>query len=170
MDTLWNFWEGIKNIIKWMPVIWRDRDFDYSYILITLKFKIKNTADYIEESHRYEGHMRDVERMRLCVRLIEAIQSDVYEMEYQDFQTYYDVHYSFKATGKDTYRIVENIAHSNVPDYIKKYPNDYRRMDPKYKEDHEPVSIALLMGYNRQKRAFKILSTLLERNLRLWWD
>ena len=33
--------KGIKNLIKWFKVIWTDRDYDWAYILIILKHKLK---------------------------------------------------------------------------------------------------------------------------------
>src|SRR6185295_9596120 len=42
-----NFKVGIKNIIKWLPIVWKDRDWGDWYIYEILKFKIKNTRDLI---------------------------------------------------------------------------------------------------------------------------
>ena len=38
-----DFIEGIKNLIKWFPIIWKDRNWDHSYIYEILKFKLKKT-------------------------------------------------------------------------------------------------------------------------------
>lgn len=36
------FLQGIKNLIKWFPVIWNDRDWDHMYLLKMLEFKFSN--------------------------------------------------------------------------------------------------------------------------------
>ena len=36
------FINSIKNLIKWFPIIWRDRDWDYAYIEDILLFKLNN--------------------------------------------------------------------------------------------------------------------------------
>ena len=41
---------GIKNLITWFPVIWKDRDWDDYYILEILKFKINKTANSFEKN------------------------------------------------------------------------------------------------------------------------
>lgn len=40
---------GFKNLWKWFPIIWKDRDWDDHFIFEVLKFKIKNTADLFEK-------------------------------------------------------------------------------------------------------------------------
>ena len=34
-------WNRIKNIIRWIPVLWNDRDWDYHYTFEILKTKLK---------------------------------------------------------------------------------------------------------------------------------
>ncbi len=42
--------QGFKNLWKWLPIIWKDRDWDNHFIFEVLKFKIKNTAEYTEKN------------------------------------------------------------------------------------------------------------------------
>lgn len=37
-----NIIRGIKNIWKWLPIIWQDRDWDYGFMLKILVFKLEN--------------------------------------------------------------------------------------------------------------------------------
>lgn len=154
-------WQGIKNLFRWFPLVWKDRDYDYSYIFYTLKFKIQNTADYIEKHKRYEGYERDVERMRLCVKLIDLLQDDYYQSEYQD---YYETEFY---TNEQI--LQSNIIRDDLDSYFAKYPNDYRKLPEKYKDSTKP-SKALIMGGMRHTKATKILFTIIERNIYYWWD
>ena len=48
---------GIKNLIKWFPVIWRDRDFDWMYLIEIIDHKLK----YMEKCQR-NGHHTQCEK------------------------------------------------------------------------------------------------------------
>jgi hypothetical protein len=152
---------GIKNIIKWMPIVWEDRDWDHAYIMDPLRFKIKNTADYIEKHKRYEGWERDVERMRLCVRLFDALEKDIYESEYHD---YYE---TTSLTDEEGYYKSTPIR-DDLDSYLKKYPNYYRRLSDKDKE--RKVWSAIMIGHARHNRASNLLFELIKRNIYKWWD
>lgn len=39
-----DFKYGIRNLIDWFPIIWRDRDWDYHYLLVMLSFKLKRIS------------------------------------------------------------------------------------------------------------------------------
>lgn len=160
-----DIYKGIKNLIKWFPIVWKDADWDHAYIMYALRFKIKNTADYIEKHNRYEGCERDVERMRLCVKLMDNIENDVYELEYQDYQ---ETNFHFEKNKNNLNELKEDIIRDDTKQYIEKYPNDYRRLLDK--ENLSDIRIALMLGHNRHNRATKLLFTLIERNIYLWWD
>lgn len=76
------FFKNIKNIIRWIPVIWKDHDWDSFYIFDILKFKLKNTAKYLKKNNLYVGVDRDVEIINTCIRLIDKVQSEEYLWEF----------------------------------------------------------------------------------------
>ena len=80
-----NFIAGVKNLCKWFPVIWKDRDWDDHFIFEVLKFKIKNQSKYIGDKDRHTSAKRDAEIMMTVVRLIERVQDETYNMEYMDY-------------------------------------------------------------------------------------
>jgi hypothetical protein len=69
-------WTGIKNLWRWFPIIWKDRDWDYYYIFQVLKFKLEKQAKHLGG--------RDAELMMTCVRLINKLQNEEYYEEYYD--------------------------------------------------------------------------------------
>jgi len=69
-------WIGIKNLWKWLPIVWKDRDWDYYYIFQVLKFKLEKQAKHLGG--------RDAELMMTCVRLINKLQNEDYYQEYYD--------------------------------------------------------------------------------------
>jgi hypothetical protein len=60
---------SIKNIIRWFPIIWKDRDWDESYIYTILQTKLKFQSKYIGDRDFHTTAKRDSEIMDLCVNL-----------------------------------------------------------------------------------------------------
>lgn len=74
---------GIKNLIKWFPLVWKDRDYDHNYILYTLKFKIHNTRKLHEKNRRHVGVEKEIHCMKVCEILLDRlIKDDYYLMHY----------------------------------------------------------------------------------------
>ena len=68
---------GIKKLISWIPIIWKDRDWDHFYIYEILKQKL------IQQSkHLGQYNERDVERINLCISLINKVQNEYYIDQY----------------------------------------------------------------------------------------
>ena len=38
--------DGIVNVFKWLPIIWRDRDWDYGYFDDIILFKLKQIKNF----------------------------------------------------------------------------------------------------------------------------
>jgi tetratricopeptide (TPR) repeat protein len=75
----------VKNLIRWFPVIVKDRDYDDYFIFEILKTKLKYQAKYIGDRDIHVNAKRDAEIMMLCVSLIEKIQDEHYGGEYMDY-------------------------------------------------------------------------------------
>ena len=72
------WYKKIKNIIRWIPVLWDDRDGDYWYIFEILKTKLKFQSEHFRKYGYHESSERDAERMELCIRLIDRVQNEYY--------------------------------------------------------------------------------------------
>lgn len=77
-DLCYNVLYGTKNIFKWLPVIWKDRDWDSHYIYRAMLFKIRQTRKNIAKNQSYVGWEHDVKYMRISERLLERIIKDDY--------------------------------------------------------------------------------------------
>jgi hypothetical protein len=73
-DTYRNIKYGLRNLYKWFPTIWKDRDWDYVFILEVLKVKLQNQAEALY------GDIpdREYERMQTIIRLIDRVQHESY--------------------------------------------------------------------------------------------
>ena len=170
-----NIMEGIKNIIYWFPIIWKDRNWDQSFIYEVLKHKLKAQANYIETKDRHTRAKQDARRMRLCVSLIQICQDDTYNTEYMD---YAETDFWFEdVKDKPGYSTIESkIIWEKYDDYFKKYPLIYKRVmngegvfSLDGRDDNKQV-IAMNIGHINQDRAHKLLFKIMEENIQGWWD
>lgn len=99
-----DFIRGVKNIFKWAKIVWEDADWDHRYIITTLQFKIKNTADYITKTQRHLNWEEDVKYMRICIKLIDKLWGDfnVEETQYEsEYTEYHESEYTWIPTKGD---------------------------------------------------------------------
>ncbi len=162
--------QGFRNLWKWFPIIWKDRDWDDHFIFEPLKFKIKNTADYFEKKQRFVGWENEVRYMRICVSLIDKIQQEYYRAEYTD---YFDNKFNFIPTGDgETYELKIDTIRNDSDQYVSKYPHAKRRvfLDPRFKNYRDDKRIHIAMGIIRHEKARKLLFKILEQRIEHWWD
>jgi hypothetical protein len=179
------FFTSVGNLIKWFPVIWKDRDWDDHYIFEVFKFKLEKQAKYIKEKGFHTNSDLDAKRIMLCVKLMEKVQEEFYVMEYMDYE---DKDFFFVPTGDDIedvlggYYMETLLKKENLNDFFKKYPLVYKKIvtDKKYhifKIDNEDLTsydvksrIALNIGRYNHERARKLLFKILSENIERWWN
>ena len=163
---------SVKNLIRWFPIIWKDRDWDDHYIWEILKFKLKNQAKYIGDNDRYVGAKRDAEKIMLCVRLIDKLQEEYYTMEYQDYREA-DFNFIPSSSNPEYFELDIVEKSENLDDYFKKYPRIYKMVmntdKMPFKRDTK-AGIALNIAQINHDRARKLLFKILEKNIERWWD
>jgi hypothetical protein len=73
IDFWWDFKrfpDAIYNIIRWIPTIYSDHDWDYIFILKILLTKIKHVRQRTEKIQFYVGWENDVKWMKMCEYLL----------------------------------------------------------------------------------------------------
>ena len=74
-----------KNLFRWLPVIWRDEQWDYHFIFEILKYKLTIMSEYIRKNGHHTSAEYDADRMMLAVRLIDKVQNEEYIDELIDY-------------------------------------------------------------------------------------
>lgn len=177
MWRLRDFKRRLQKLWYWLPIIWKDRDYDDYYIFEILKHKLKSQAEYIGKRDIHTRAQQDSRRMKLCVSLIEKIQDETYAMEYID---YLKDEFRFEDC-KDIKGYKElhiDIISENLDDYFKKYPLIYKRVlkgEGSFSLDGRDTAeisklIAMNIGQVNQERAHKLLFKIMEENILGWWD
>jgi hypothetical protein len=79
------FFRFIIKLFRWIPIIWKDRDYDDYFIFEILKQKILQQRNYLVKNNRHTNIDQDNFWMTICLNLIERIQDNYYEVEYFDY-------------------------------------------------------------------------------------
>lgn len=163
--------QGVKNLWRWFPTIWRDRDWDSDFIWALLEKKLTHQAEYIGRKGIHLNATVDSERMMTCVRLIKRLREDFYHTEYMDYHK--SVYYWDEIPDRPTHKQlrVEEIS-ENYDDYFKKYPLVYKKVVNDLEEDQKKSKtiIAIRMSWENHRRAKRILFKLMEFHIESWWD
>jgi len=156
------FFMNIRNVIRWLPIIWKDRNWDDYYIYKVLQFKLKNQAEYIGGRDWHTRAKRDAEKMMTCVRLIDKMTEEYYYMECYNYC-------EFDMSTPNS--VLEfKIVRDDLDTYYAKYPLTFKKIAAQYGDTKDRSSTAILMGMDRQEKARKLLFKILEQNIESWWD
>ena len=170
-----DFKRGIENLWYWLPVIWKDRNWDHQFIFDILSHKLKAQSAYIGGRDIHQNAKRDAEVMMTCVRLIEKVSSEWYSMEYMDYHK--TKHWFEPIEDNEGYSTWESkLLEENFDDYFAKYPLIYKRVlngEGIFKlegTDDDKQRIAMNIAHINHDRARKLLFKLMEQNIEGWWD
>lgn len=169
-----NIKSGIKNLWYWLPVIWKDRNWDYRFIFDILKHKLEAQADFIDKRGIHVNNWKDARNMRICTELITRIQEGYYGSEYMDYHK--TKHWFEPCEDKPGYSTWESKElYENFDVYFKKYPLIYKRVMNgegwlKIEDDTEKSRIASCIAHINHDRARKLLFKIMEQNIESWWD
>jgi len=161
--------DGVSNLIKWFPIIWRDRDYDSHYLLEIMKFKINQMSKLQESLNLHSDSKRNVEIMNTILRLLDKVQEEHYRHEYCD---YLETRYKFiHVDGTEYHTVEEEIIRDDSEEYIKKYPLTFNQVTSHkiYKETDDRRLIPMIMCEIRHEKAKKLMLKLINKNIEKWW-
>lgn len=176
-----NFVRGIRNLWRWAPTIWRDRDWDQRFIYDILAKKLEFQAKYISDRDFHTEAKRDAERMRLVVRLIELQRQEFYATEYLDYEE--SKQWFEPCQDRPGYSEWKSETVSERHDeYFAKYPRQYKRVVngegvfAQYQEPGHVVDltdkhrIAMEIAHMNQDRCRELIFRIMSDNIERWWD
>lgn len=152
----------IKNIIKWLPIIWNQYDFDYSYAIEVFKFQLQKTATFLKSDKTYTKCAKERgERLQMIIDLMTKVYDEDYSSEFvSQIEAIY---------GKDilNHRFIpsEKEGYSEL-----KHAYELEETPEKIKEITEKKHELFLKSNEKQKRAHKLLWSLVEHNIEGMWD
>lgn len=78
LDNIVSF---IKRLLDYAPILWKDRDWDYVYMLILLKKKLDRMAIHIHKYGIHTNKRRDVRDIRKASKLLKLLIEDNFNKE-----------------------------------------------------------------------------------------
>ena len=165
------FIEGINNLIKWIPTIYKDKNWDKHYILDIIKFKLLQQRNYLVKANRHEGVPMLNRDITLCLNLIELVQSELYALEYMDYckDDFNWIDCGEEHPGCKKLDIVP--VWENFDDYFKKYRASVKKV---LKINRNLTSskkkLAMALAQYNQQRCHDLLFKVLSEKINNWWD
>jgi len=168
-----------KNVIRWIPVIWRDENWDGAYLYSILEFKIQNMMLLHKSNMTFVGSEFVVRDMNICIKLLKKLEDNFYEnepMDYYEFETK-----SIPSDKKNLNTLSIEIAKENFIDYENKYPRSIKVAKEKFKKNRKYYvsdlsdkdirsTICQYAGMERKEKAKKLLFRILNEKIDQWWD
>lgn len=143
---------GVSNLIKWFPIIWKDRDWDSVFLMVMLEKKLYNMS----ELHREHGHAENSEKIAGDLLELSELAGTISQEDYEER--------AFK--GKEHLLnqievIFEDIKGSNM-----------KRAVTYGLTDEEMGEFMRLAQYEETLLQYDIerLFNAMGRDLRTWWD
>lgn len=162
------FLTGCKNIIRWSPTLYHDRDWDDSYIFTILQKKIEHQRKEIIYANRHTQVDRDNRDMTIVLNLIERVKNEYYDSEYLDYE---DSKISFiPVEGNPNLKTMNlDVKNEKYDDFLKKYPSSVRSV-LKEKSKLSKRDLCFYVSKHNQEKAHNLLFKILKERMRWWWD
>ena len=167
---LWlkTFLTGCNNLIKWSPTIWKQRDWDHSFILDILEKKIEFQRKELVSSNRHTRIETDNRDMTIVLNLIERVREEYYGVEYLDYR---ETKFRFEDVEDrpDSKSLHLDILWEDDDKYLSKYPLTVRKV-LKDKPDLDKSNLCFWVASYNHERANDLLFKILRERMAWWWD
>jgi hypothetical protein len=162
------FFTGIKNIIRWIPTLYHDRDWDDYHIFTILQKKIEHQREEITYANRHTQVDRDNRDMTIVLNLIERVKNEYYATEYLDYR---ETKFRFEdVEGNPKYKSLElDIVWEDDDTFLSKYPSTIRNV-MKDKPELNKTELCFWVAHYNQEKAHNLLFKILKERMRWWWD
>jgi hypothetical protein len=149
----YSFVQGVKNVFSWLPIIWRDREFDKNYLYQILHHKLKLMEEfYLSDLPACEGANKLGKQIKvariLCGRLIEQ---NYLTNALKDVEAKYGRH---------------DLEFAPCPDHS----GFYQLVDNQTPQEHIEKNRAYKHADYMEKQDKEYMFYLIKRNIDGWWD
>ena len=154
----------IKNIIKWIPILWNQFDFDYSYSIDVFKFQLQQLSNHLKSNDSNTASAKQHHlRLEIIIKLMTKVYDDDYRLEYLELMK--------SIYGEDLMKSSFVNSENTIKD--DKYPGMYvmtrgyeiTESKEKIKEIENRNTELQGISQRKQKRAHKLLWELIEHNI-----
>ena len=154
------FFRNVRNVIRWIPTLYKDREWDYSFMLEIEQKKLKNMIKWYEQNDygiSTSGPMT-VKQMKLAVSLLDIIleKENFWSIDYpEDYK--FVVDHKYQPLPETSFVIEKYINTKNYKRFFS-WLNDSAMKSPSWKIDL------------RIRKAWYLYHKLREQYMMNWWD
>jgi len=158
-----DFYRRVKNVLRWLPIIWKDRDWDDSYITEILIKKLEFTRDFYLSGKAYSA-----EAEKVADEIKEAI--DRLHMTRDSWEFYEDLAMEQleQKWGKTTFEFIpleDRPGLTEMKSKTEKVSTDEE--EEQYRKEFRETLDKARKQYMKDKiKAYKFIA----KNIDKWWD
>jgi hypothetical protein len=152
--------KGIKNIIKWFPTIYGDRDYDSFFFFVIMRKKLIEMEKLFREYGHHVDSKEDADKMKVCINLLDRLIADEYEEnEYKKIdEKLGEIDLNFKPITDRPGVYSCDVSRSGI-----KTEEDKEKEMKEFKEASQK---AVAMKNQDKEMLFKLLN----KHILTWWD
>ena len=158
-----DFYRRVKNVLRWLPTIWKDRDWDNSYITEILIKKLELTRNFYLSGKAYSA-----EADKVADEIKEAI--DRLHMTRDSWEFYEDlaIEQLEQKWGKTTFEFVPLEDRPGLTEMKSKTEKvSTEEEEEQYRKEFRKTLDAARKQYMKDKKdAYKFIA----KNIDKWWD
>lgn len=151
-----SFLTGIKNFFIYAPVIYKDRDFDYTFFYQLMRVKLEKMSKAGIDK-----------RVDLCLSMIPFLLEEDLEMN-----SYYRSRFSFVRNAEGLFTLEKDMEEDNLEEFFAKHRAKERivRKELGDRGDLSNYRIAMYITIMIEQQAKRIFFRTIENNIDRWWN
>lgn len=155
MKHIHQFIQGIKNLIRWFPIVWKDRDFDYRYLYNILHKKLEHMEQFFESNYAMSMDANKYAKQIMVAKNLAKRLAE--ESHLENAMLFYDQKY-------EVYNPFENtIPHEKLEGFQRLLP------DPD-KDRSKAFDKCCKHSSYMKKQDQEYLFNYLNKHINAWWD
>jgi len=142
--------EGVRNIKSWLPIIWKDRQYDYGFLLTIMMHKLNLMYEFFNSD---ETHSADAKLYATRIRRASGMLNYINSGEYEEaaMEPYYKA-YPINYDISDFDSFIASVNKELTAEQKELFDKCFKDIDKKY------------------NLAMEIFCNIFKEQLRSWWD
>lgn len=154
---------NIKRFIRWFPIIWNDREFDYNYLLEVMKFKLEEMENFFRSKNAMSMYSEQrADEMRRCITTLDRMIKNDYSAFDRHDKKWGEMKMDFKAAN-DEFDEFDELSEMVItrPFVFNEFLGKQERKEFMRCAEHEDMLVKQDMEY---------LFNQIKKHLKGWWD
>jgi len=150
---------GTKNLIRWFPTIWNDRNYDQYFIYVVLRKKLQLTEDCLRNGcHLYAEKTAD--QVKICSHILDRLIKDEYHLHAfkRHDEIWGEADFKFEKIEDRPGFSSLHITHENV------------KNDKDKEQERKDFKGAVKKEQDLRSQDLDLLFKLMRKHIQGWWD